>query len=126
MDINGAVDWPGHHPPTPGRGAVPGRSERSTRGPGISRRRQRPDHDNLGPDRSSCPPRCRERFAALGITADSEVAVYCGSGVTAAHEIAALEIAGLRGTLFPGSWSAWSNVPGRPVETGDNGDRVVA
>ncbi|NDZ97405.1 sulfurtransferase [Streptomyces sp. SID6673] len=61
----------------------------------------------------------RERFAALGIGADSEVIAYCGSGVNAAHEIAALEIAGLPGTLFPGSWSQWSSDPRRPVETGE-------
>ncbi|AJT41367.1 sulfurtransferase [Psychromicrobium lacuslunae] len=59
----------------------------------------------------------RKRFAALGLAPMSEVAVYCGSGVTAAHEIAALEIAGFKAALFPGSWSAWSNHPDLPVET---------
>lgn len=44
---------------------------------------------------------------------------YCGSGVTAAHLVAALQITGRRAALFPGSWSAWSNTPGRPVATGD-------
>lgn len=63
----------------------------------------------------------RARFAALGIDEESAVAVYCGSGVTAAHQIAALEIAGFKAALYPGSWSAWSNQPDRPVATGDGG-----
>ncbi|MFC8935491.1 sulfurtransferase [Rhodococcus sp. NPDC057135] len=57
----------------------------------------------------------RERFAGLGV--GDKVAVYCGSGVTAAHEIAALAIAGYEATLFPGSWSQWSNDSTRAVET---------
>lgn len=57
-------------------------------------------------------------FAALGAAPGAEVAVYCGSGVTATHQIAALEIAGIRAALFPGSWSAWSQHPELPVATG--------
>lgn len=60
----------------------------------------------------------RERFEALGVSADSTVGVYCGSGVTAAHEIVALEIAGFDAVLYPGSWSQWSNHADRVVETG--------
>jgi thiosulfate/3-mercaptopyruvate sulfurtransferase len=61
----------------------------------------------------------RKRFAALGVDTATPTAVYCGSGVTASHEIAALEIAGFAATLFPGSFSEWSNDASRPVATGD-------
>lgn len=61
----------------------------------------------------------RLRFARLGVGAATPTAVYCGSGVTAAHEIAALEIAGISAALFPGSFSQWSNDASRPVATGE-------
>ena len=60
----------------------------------------------------------RTRFTALGVSASVEVGVYCGSGVSAAHEVAALAIAGFDAALYPGSWSQWSNQPARPVATG--------
>lgn len=64
------------------------------------------------------PEELRERFRALGVPEAGDVAVYCGSGVTAAHEVAALTVAGYASTLYPGSWSQWSNHPERPVATG--------
>ncbi|PYI68662.1 sulfurtransferase [Arthrobacter livingstonensis] len=86
-----------------------------------------PTTENLAPGGTFLPAgELRARFAALGVRKGSEVAVYCGSGVTAAHQIAALEIAGFTAALYPGSWSAWSNRPGMPVATGPNGDRVGA
>lgn len=60
----------------------------------------------------------RERFTALGVRPDVPAAVYCGSGVTAAHEIAALEIAGFPAALYPGSFSEWSNNDSNEVVTG--------
>ena len=59
----------------------------------------------------------RDRFEGLGATAGTPVGVYCGSGVTAAHQAAALAVAGLDAALYPGSWSQWSNHD-RPVATG--------
>lgn len=46
----------------------------------------------------------------------AEIGVYCGSGVSAAYQIAALASLGLSAALYPGSWSAWSADPDRPVQ----------
>lgn len=62
--------------------------------------------------------RLRERFAGLGVTDGIPVGTYCGSGVTAAHEVLALELAGIRGAaLYVDSWSGWVTDPIRPVAT---------
>ncbi|HEV7898615.1 MAG TPA: sulfurtransferase [Planosporangium sp.] len=60
----------------------------------------------------------RERFTALGISPGTEVAAYCGSGVTAAHEVLALRLAGFEAALYVGSWSEWIRDPGREVTRG--------
>jgi thiosulfate/3-mercaptopyruvate sulfurtransferase len=61
----------------------------------------------------------RERFAAAGVTDDSPVVSYCGSGVNACHNLLALELAGFApGRLYPGSWSQYSSDPDRPIATG--------
>ncbi|MBP2585286.1 thiosulfate/3-mercaptopyruvate sulfurtransferase [Streptomyces sp. PvR006] len=60
----------------------------------------------------------RDRFTALGAAEGTPVAVYCGSGVSGAHEVLALEIAGIPAALYAGSWSEWSTDPARPVATG--------
>jgi thiosulfate/3-mercaptopyruvate sulfurtransferase len=78
-----------------------------------------PTTENLRADGRFLPAAAlAERFAALGVTEDAEVGVYCGSGVTAAHQLLALQLAGFGGVLYPGSWSEWSSQPGRPVATG--------
>src|SRR5262245_8016167 len=60
-----------------------------------------------------------ELKAVLGTQSPSEVIHYCGSGVSACHNLLAMEIAGLKGgKLYPGSWSEWSADPKRPQERG--------
>lgn len=59
------------------------------------------------------------RFTGLGIADATPVVSYCGSGVTACHNLLVLEWLGLGdGRLFAGSWSQWSNDPERAVATG--------
>jgi thiosulfate/3-mercaptopyruvate sulfurtransferase len=60
----------------------------------------------------------RERFASLGADGDRPVGAYCGSGVTAAQAVLALDIAGIPAALYAGSWSEWVADPARPVATG--------
>ncbi|WP_128374888.1 sulfurtransferase [Streptomyces cavernae] len=59
-----------------------------------------------------------ERFKSLGAGGASEVGVYCGSGVSAAHEVLALAVAGIPAGLYVGSWSEWTQEEGRPVAVG--------
>ncbi|MFJ6141421.1 sulfurtransferase [Kitasatospora sp. NPDC092286] len=74
-----------------------------------------PTTENVGPDGRFRPAaELAERFRALG-AGERETAVYCGSGVTAAHQILALAVAGLPAALYPGSWSEWSSDATRPV-----------
>ncbi|AQZ69926.1 Thiosulfate sulfurtransferase, rhodanese [[Actinomadura] parvosata subsp. kistnae] len=79
-----------------------------------------PTTANLGPDgRFLAPSELRARFGGLGVREGEAVGAYCGSGVTAAHEVLALEVAGLPASLYVGSWSDWVSDPSRPVATGD-------
>jgi len=79
-----------------------------------------PTSTNLGADgRFRDPAQLRALYEAAGVPLDgTEVAVYCGSGVTAIHDVLALELLGVRATLYPGSWSGWITDPSRPVEVG--------
>lgn len=63
-------------------------------------------------------PDVADRWADVRAGRDGQVAVYCGSGVTAAHHVLALAELGVDAALFPGSWSEWIVDPWRPVATG--------
>lgn len=75
---------------------------------------------NLDAEGRFLPPAAlRERFEAAGVTDAAGVIVYCGSGVTACHDLLALEHAGLgRASLYPGSWSQYAATT-RPMVTGE-------
>jgi thiosulfate/3-mercaptopyruvate sulfurtransferase len=78
-------------------------------------------HRNLTPDKKfrSVDELRAEWLALLGGTPTDDTVMYCGSGVTACHNLLALEHAGLTGArLYPGSWSEWSSNPQRPIATG--------
>lgn len=77
-----------------------------------------PCREHLREDRTLQPVEAlRERFEAAGVTDASRMISYCGSGVTACHNLLVAEHAGLgNGRLFPGSWSQYSHTD-RPVET---------
>src|SRR5581483_7830893 len=95
-----------------------------------------PTAANVNPDGTFRDPAdLAARFTALGASpagatpagpipagatpaAAAPVGVYCGSGVTAAHEILALALAGIPAALYVGSWSDWINDPTRPIATG--------
>jgi thiosulfate/3-mercaptopyruvate sulfurtransferase len=83
--------------------------------------RNRPFLDNLGPDGRFLPAEVlRLRFGTLlGSVAPTSLIAMCGSGVTACHNLLALEHAGLPGArLYAGSWSEWIRDPRRPIATG--------
>jgi thiosulfate/3-mercaptopyruvate sulfurtransferase len=78
-----------------------------------------PTTENVGADGRFLPAEeLAERFKALGATDGSQVGVYCGSGVSGAHEVLALAVAGIPAALYVGSWSEWSSDPSRPVAVG--------
>lgn len=75
----------------------------------------RPSTENLTASGQFKPPaEITERFADI----DGEPVFYCGSGITAAHTLLALESAGRTGAIYPGSWSDWITDPDRPRTTG--------
>jgi thiosulfate/3-mercaptopyruvate sulfurtransferase len=78
-----------------------------------------PTAENVNLDGTFRPaPDLAARFTALGAAGGRPVAAYCGSGVTAAHEVLALALAGIPAALYVGSWSNWITDPARPVAAG--------
>ena len=79
-----------------------------------------PCRENLNADGTFLSaPILRERFETAGISNASEVISYCGSGITACHNLLSMEFVGLgRGRLFPGSWSQYSQANDREISTG--------
>ncbi|MFC7218575.1 sulfurtransferase [Streptomyces polyrhachis] len=78
-----------------------------------------PTTENTAPDGTFRPAaELAGRFSELGAVPGAEVGVYCGSGVSGAHEVLALAVAGVDAALYVGSWSEWSADPARPVATG--------
>ncbi|QXI28226.1 sulfurtransferase [Pseudomonas vanderleydeniana] len=79
-------------------------------------------NENLGADGRFLPAdQLKQRFATqLGERPVQELVAYCGSGVTACHNLFALSLAGYPlATLYPGSWSEWITDPQRAIATGD-------
>ena len=110
---------------TPGPpGATGARQNRSTHGPATCPERSNaPFTGNLDPatGRFRSREELAARYRSLGVGPDDDVVVYCGSGVSACHDLLALEAAGFdaaRARLYPGSWSQWAADPTRPVATG--------
>ena len=77
------------------------------------------EQDNLAADgRFLSPQTLHEVFTSFGVPPTAMVH-QCGSGVTACHNLLAMEHAGLTGSaLYPGSWSEWSSDPARPMAQG--------
>jgi thiosulfate/3-mercaptopyruvate sulfurtransferase len=86
--------------------------------------RNAPFSGHVDPDgRWRSPAELAARFAELGVRPGTPVGAYCGSGVTAASVVLALEVSGIADAttpagLYVGSWSNWSADPTRPVATG--------
>lgn len=101
-------------------GAPDGIDPRAGHIPGA---RSLPCRESLDADGRLLPVEAlRERLAGVGINGTAPVVSYCGSGVTACHNLLVIEHAGLgTGRLYPGSWSQWSHDAARPVATGDDG-----
>ena len=73
-----------------------------------------PTSRNLRPDgRFRSVDELRDVYSAIGAVPRGDVAAYCGSGVTAAHDLLALELLGVRAALYPGGWSEWIADPAR-------------
>lgn len=95
------------HPLDPRPGHIPGAVS-------VPSRENVDDHGRLRPDHE-----LRARFEAAGVEEAADVVCYCGSGVTACHNLLTMEQIGLgRGRLYPGSWSQYAADPTRTVQRG--------
>jgi thiosulfate/3-mercaptopyruvate sulfurtransferase len=84
-----------------------------------------PFQENLAAGRFRDAAALRERYDALGASTRPTI-VYCGSGVTACHDLLAMVVAGLpQARLYPGSWSEWSRDPAAPVAIGPTAEGDV-
>lgn len=124
LDIDAAAAFPGRGVLLDARAAerFRGESEAIDPRPGhIPGARNAPATANLDAEGRFLPASVlRDRYAGLGITAGSgTVGSYCGSGITASHQLLALAISGIEGALYPGSWSQYSADPDRPAELGE-------
>ena len=110
LDARNADRFRGDQDPVdPRPGHIPGASN-------LSCRANLDEHGRFLP-----PDQLRRRFHEVGVTEDTQVISYCGSGVTACHHVLALEVAGSQpGRLYPGSWSQYSRAGDRPVAVGDS------
>jgi thiosulfate/3-mercaptopyruvate sulfurtransferase len=98
------------------RGEVEPLDKRAGHIPGARSRFFKDNLDAQGRFRPA--PQLRAVFESFG-AAPAQVVHQCGSGVTACHNLLAMEVAGLAGSaLYPGSWSEWSSDPARPVAIG--------
>ena len=109
LDARTPVRYRGEQEPIdPVAGHIPGAKNRSS-GDNVSAQGTFKDKETLR----------KELSAAIGATEPAKVIHYCGSGVSACHNLLAMEIAGLKGgKLYAGSWSEWSADPKRPQERG--------
>jgi len=109
VDAREPIRWRGEHEPIdPVAGRIPGARNHLWKG-------------NLDPDgRFRAPEDLREILGALtGDRAGRRIVCYCGSGLSAAHNALALELAGIEDVaVYSGSWSEWCADPGRPVARG--------
>lgn len=122
IDTEGAAAWPAHGVLIDVRTAERYRGESEPIDPvagHIPGARNLPIGEVLTADgRFRSASEILDAFARVGADGDASVAAYCGSGITAAQFALAGSLIGRDVTVYPGSWSAWSNTPGRPVATG--------
>lgn len=109
IDARGAERYRGdENPIDPRFGHVPGATSA-------------PFGDNLADGHLKDPGELAAQYRELGITGDSDVVAYCGSGVSACVDLLALRLIGVeRTSLYVGSWSEWGADPARPLATGDD------